>query len=161
MMRKMRLNDKWIKLLMLCVDSVSYSVLINGRLGEKFSPSIRLRQENPLPPYLFVLCAEGLSSLLSRSEPYVGIRSVATSKGGTEINHLLFADYCVIFRRATQADWKRIQEILHQYEVPSGSGQVLNKQKTSIVFSSNTSEEDQIQILQDAETIVCGYYSVW
>ena len=38
-MRKMGFNDKWIKLLMLCVTTVSYSILVNGEPKGLIHPS--------------------------------------------------------------------------------------------------------------------------
>lgn len=42
----------------------SYSVVINGRIGVRFKPNRGLRQGDPLSPFLFLLCDEGLSSLM-------------------------------------------------------------------------------------------------
>jgi hypothetical protein len=64
MMRKMGFAKQWIKLIMNCVSTVSYSVLINGQPMGQFLPSRGLWQGDPLSPYLFLLCAEGLSALI-------------------------------------------------------------------------------------------------
>lgn len=149
-MRKLGFNERWVKLIMDCVRTVTYSILINGQAGESFKPSRRLRQRDPLSPYLFILCAEWLSMLLSINESKGGIRRVIASRGAAQITHLLFAYDYVIFSRATQVDWQRI---FNEYEAPSG--QVLNKHKTSIQFSTNTREQVQSQIIQVVESMVC------
>ena len=43
-------------------------VLINDILGDFFKPQRGLIQGDHLSPYLFVLCAEGLSSLIYQDE---------------------------------------------------------------------------------------------
>jgi len=50
-----------ISLIMSCVRSSNLSVLWNGAKIDNFTPSRSLRQDDPLSPYLFVLCMEKLS----------------------------------------------------------------------------------------------------
>ena len=68
MIRSMGFHDKWISLIMMCVTTVSYSVLINGDPKGKITPSRGLRQGDPISPYLFLICAEGLSAMLKKEE---------------------------------------------------------------------------------------------
>ena len=66
-MTKMGFSNKWTNLVMACVRSVSYSVVVNGRRCGNITPSRGLRQGDPISPYLFLLCAEGFSSLLRKA----------------------------------------------------------------------------------------------
>ena len=54
------------------------------------------------------------------------------------MTHLFFADNSLLFYRANQNESQEIMHILKQYEV--ASGQRVNMEKSSIFFSSNTSE---------------------
>jgi hypothetical protein len=81
MMRALDFEEKWIALIMTCVKSVSYSVLVNGVPYGKIWPSKGLRQGDPLSPYLFLIVAEGLSSLLTKAELDSRISGVPISVG--------------------------------------------------------------------------------
>jgi hypothetical protein len=61
---KMGFARRWVDLLMVCVRTVTYSILINGQPHGRIVPSRGIRQGDPLSPYFFILCAEGLSTLL-------------------------------------------------------------------------------------------------
>lgn len=67
-MKKMGFADRWFHLVMFCVSSVTYSILIDGELVGLIKPSKGIRQGDPISPYLFLSCAEVLSGLLRQLE---------------------------------------------------------------------------------------------
>jgi exonuclease III len=138
-MRRIGFHERWVELIMTCVRTVTYSILINGKPFGHICPSRGIRQGDPLSPYLFILCAEGLSTLMHKVEREGKISGLPIAKGGTKINHLFFADDSLLFCRANFMEWGNVQEILNIYE--KASGQKLNREKTSIFFSKNTKEE--------------------
>ena len=60
-------------------------------------PSRGLCQGDPLSPYLFLLCALGLQSLLQKAKANDDIRGVAICRNGPRVSHLFFADDSVLF----------------------------------------------------------------
>ena len=126
---------------MMCVTTVEYSVLINGEAKGKINPTKGLRQGDPISPYLFLLCTEGLSAMLKKEESDGQIKGVAVCRGASHVSHLLFANDSIVFCRASVEECDRLIKVLKEYE--GDSGQKLNKEKTSLFFSKNTHRETQ------------------
>ncbi|XP_021754445.1 uncharacterized protein LOC110719774 [Chenopodium quinoa] len=68
MMLNLGFNHNFVSLIMRCLSSVSYSILVNGFLTSSFVPSRGLRQGDLISPFLFLICAEGFSALLRNAE---------------------------------------------------------------------------------------------
>ena len=152
-MGKMGFSDKWVKLIMECVYTVTYSIIVNGQAVGCIKPSRRIRQGDPLSPYLFLLCAEALNSMLSKAEQIGVIIGVPTSKKGPRLSHLFFADNNLLFCKANSVEWRRLTKLLEAYK--QVSGQKLNREKKSIFFSRNTSpEKEEITRLSDRKSVV-------
>jgi len=118
---KMGFAPRWIHLLMTCMRTVTYSILINGKPQGHVVPTRGIRQGDPLSPYFFILCAEALSSLLHQAGRAGEVLEVIMSRGSTRINHLFFADDSLLFCRANLREWGRIQELLAIYEKVLGA----------------------------------------
>ena len=69
LMRKMGFCEQWIGLIMVCVcvKTVTNSVLVNREPKGLIHPSRGLRQGDPLSPFLFLLCTEGLHGLIKQA----------------------------------------------------------------------------------------------
>ncbi|KAK3223533.1 hypothetical protein Dsin_010558 [Dipteronia sinensis] len=136
-MSKMNFPSSWIVLVMDCVSSASLSFLLNGSAVCTVLPSRGLRQGCPLSPYLFLLCAEALSCLISDSEKGGRGLGFHCCRGGPLVSHMFFADDSILFCRATSEGGLSIRKILEVYE--RGSGQQINFQKSKLTFSPNVS----------------------
>lgn len=101
-MKKLGFHEKWISTVMRCVSSVKYAVRINGQPYGFIQPTRGLRQGDPLSPYLFLQCVEGLSALLNHAAQRNAIKGVAASANGPRISHLFFTNDSLIFGRATE-----------------------------------------------------------
>ncbi|XP_059436088.1 uncharacterized protein LOC132169016 [Corylus avellana] len=145
-MERMGFTRNWIELIMQCVSTAHYAVLVNGIPTGKIIPTRGIRQGDPISPYLFLICAEALSTMLTKADYSGELRGVPTSKRGPRLNHLFFADDSLLFCRADICHWTRLTTILKSYEL--ASGQRLNSSKTAIFFSRNTLVETKEQILE-------------
>jgi hypothetical protein len=136
MMAKMGFSEQWVHLIMKCVTTVTYRIKVNGDYTERIIPQRGLRQGDPLSLYLFILCAEGLSALLQRAEEEGKIQGIKVCRAAPRVNHLLFADDSLVLMRARAGDAKELKRLLDIYE--KASGQMINRDKSSIMFSPNT-----------------------
>jgi hypothetical protein len=96
---RMGFAPSFIKLIIMCVTTAHYAVLVNGVPMRRIAPTKGIRQGNPLSSYLFLMYAETLSSLLSRADREGVLTCVPTSKRGPRINHLFFADGSLLFNK--------------------------------------------------------------
>ncbi|XP_019181672.1 PREDICTED: uncharacterized protein LOC109176732 [Ipomoea nil] len=73
-------------------------------------PSRGIRQGDPLSPYLFIICAEGLSVLLQQAEARGDIHGVRVARGAPAITHLFFTDDSLLCFRANQQETLKVKE---------------------------------------------------
>ena len=67
-MKRLGFSPKWIDLIMRCISTVSFSILINGAAKGMIHSHRGLRQGCPLSRYLFIFYAEGFSNLFQQVE---------------------------------------------------------------------------------------------
>ena len=144
-MRKMGFCDSWLKLIHECISTVSYSILVNGEPKGEIFPSRGIRQRDPLSPYLFLLCSEGLNRMIQKAARDDIIRGFSLCKNGPKVTHLFFADDSLLFCRARREDLQAIQHILTSFE--HASGQKINREKTTLFFSKAVSDEMKREII--------------
>ncbi|KAF5468901.1 hypothetical protein F2P56_013012 [Juglans regia] len=84
-------------LVMNCVRSPWFSIMMNGTYKGFFQPVRGLRQGDPLSPYLFIIMEDVLSLLLKKEFVDGQIRCFSHPVGAPLVSHLLYADDLLIF----------------------------------------------------------------
>lgn len=138
-MHKLGFSQEWIATIMRCVTNMEYDVKVNGELSKYFSPSRGLRQGDPVNPYLYLLCAEGLSSLIKKKEQEVYLKGDRNGSASPPIYHLLFAYDSIFFTRGDARSVHALNEVLQEYS--NGLGQHINFTKSSIFLSDRCPEQ--------------------
>lgn len=133
--KKLGFSDDWCQLILQCINTISYSVLINGSLGEVFFPSRGIRQGDCLSPYIFILCMEVLSQLLLKGESDNLIQGFKIRNNSPSISHLFFADDCMLFSKASITYARHLMMIINKFV--KASGQAINFEKSGFFTSAN------------------------
>lgn len=124
MMERFGFHREWLDKIMNLVCSVTYTFLHDGEQFEAVVPRRGLRQGDPISPYIYILYAEGLSSIFRRNEDAVLLHGCKVAKDAPVISHLLFTDDCYFIFKIVKSGAIVMKNILNRYE--EISGQVVN-----------------------------------
>ena len=133
---KLGFKPDWVRMIMACVSSVEYKVRYNSVESETIKPSRGLCQGDPLSPYLFLLCTEGLTALLNHAEQSGELVGVKVCRDAPSVTNLLFADDLLILMKANVQNATCLKSLLDLY--CGASGQLVSVDKSSIFFSPST-----------------------
>jgi hypothetical protein len=78
-----------------------------------------------------------------------GEYGVKICQGAPSINHLLFVDDSLLLFQITDTSAGRLQNVLSLYE--NCSGQMINKEKSSVMFRKNTKEVDRLALMSSLD----------
>ncbi|XP_028051902.1 uncharacterized protein LOC114256459 [Camellia sinensis] len=136
LLQKMGFHTVWIRWVMECVTTVTFSIFANGEKRASIIPTRGLRQGDPLSSYLFILVADVLSKLLTRSLRNNLLSGFKLARHCPTLSHLFFADDVLLFLKANVEECTHMLAILKIY--CEASGQLVNFEKSSVQFSANT-----------------------
>lgn len=120
--------EKITSLILSCISTVSYQVLIYGQPSKSFNLERGIRQGDPLSPYIFILYENVLSGLLHKEPQLRNLHGIKVVRNAPQITHLLFADENLLFARSNEKETETIIQILHSYKLYSD--QLVNVDKS-------------------------------
>ncbi|XP_059310806.1 uncharacterized protein LOC132062204 [Lycium ferocissimum] len=139
------LPNRMVEWVITCVTTVSYSLVINGGLTERFQAKKGLRQGDPMSPYLFVLVMEYLNRSLKqlRYDPNFNYHPKCSRQ---ELVHICFADDLIMCCRADKGSIQLMMKAFEHFSSVSGLQANLDK---SSFYVAGVTDEFRDQILQE------------
>ncbi|CAL8992705.1 unnamed protein product [Prunus brigantina] len=128
------IGDISLQLIMSCVKSVAYKIIMNRELTESFKPQRGVRQDDPLSLYLFVLCMEKLSHIITARVLKKDWKAVRETRFGPLISHLFFVDDLILFAKASVQQAMVMKNSLDQFCELSRQSTNMGKYLESLLF---------------------------
>ncbi|XP_019230433.1 PREDICTED: uncharacterized protein LOC109211357 [Nicotiana attenuata] len=140
-MRLLGIPEKFVKWVMICISTVSYSIIVNGRPSKPFEAKRGLRQGDPLSPLLFVMAMEYLCRLMKQLGNRKEFRFHPTC-ARVRLIQLGFADDLLLF---CKGDVQSVKALHNQFLIFSiASGLVANTSKSSVYFGGVDNRTQQV-----------------
>ena len=111
-LRDIGFTRRFASIIMNYVSTCSMQVFWNGNLSKKFQLTRRVRQGDPLSPYLFVLCIEKLAHIITHVVQLNRWKPIIFKKWGPIISHLFFAEDLILFAKALVSQAQIIKQCL-------------------------------------------------
>ncbi|XP_057809051.1 uncharacterized protein LOC131023524 [Salvia miltiorrhiza] len=127
MMDRLNFDPLWRKWIRGCISSASANVLVNGSPSGEFSLERGLRQGDPLSPFLFLIAAEGLHSLISRAVDRFLVQPAVIGRENLKISHLQYADDTIFLLGDDEDNAGAVKNILKIFQLLSGLSVNFNK----------------------------------
>ncbi|CAM8972543.1 unnamed protein product [Rhodiola kirilowii] len=119
MLENLKFPRKFIAWMMMCVQSTSYSIMINGEMVDFFEGKRGLRQGDPISPFLFTIAMEYLSRLMQNLNKAEGFYYHPKCHR-IKLTHIMFADDLIIFSSGRNSSIGAIKEAVHKFLECSG-----------------------------------------
>lgn len=131
-------------LAMACVTTVQTNAMWNGCRSPFFNPQRGIGQGDPISPYIFVLCMDKLSHLISQKVDSGDWAPLKAGKSGLRLSHLMFADDLLLFGEATNNQMNCMKETLNNF--CSMSGQMVSLENTTILFAKCVTHRSRLRL---------------
>jgi len=144
---KIGFHSTWVQWVMQCITTTSISVKFNWEQLNYFHPTRGLRQGDPLSPYLFILLANVLTTLIHQAVRMGNLKGIQLNRWCPTLTHLFFADDAIFFLHGSVLECQELANILNQYCL--ATGQAINRNKSGIFFSKPCPDVLQIRLAQE------------
>ncbi|CAM8975760.1 unnamed protein product [Rhodiola kirilowii] len=133
MLNLLKFPSKFISWIEMCLQSTSYSILINGEMHDFFEGRRGIRQGDPLSPFLFTIAMECLSRMLLKLTKAEGFYHHPKCHR-INLFHIMFADDLIVFSSGRNSAISAIKNVVSKFLCCSGLA--INCQKSHMFLGS-------------------------
>lgn len=137
-LKAMNLPDQFIRWILVCISTASFSVAVNGSLEGFFTSARGIRQGCSLSPYLYVIMNNVLSKMLNETAA-TGAFEYHPQCSAVNLTHLCFVDDILVFTDAYVQSLEGVLQVMNQFA--GFSGLHINAAKSSIFTSGGCGPE--------------------
>ena len=143
MLEQLGFPNSFVQIVMECVTTPMFSLMVNGSMQGFFKSRRGLRQGDPMSPLLFVICMEYLSRILQKMSALPQFQFHPRCRD-IKLTHLCFADDLIL---CSKGDFPSIYLLLQAFKLFSTtSGLSANIQKSS-VYCHGMTESDVTRVI--------------
>lgn len=125
---------------------MNFELLLNGGICGNFKPKHGLRQDDPMSPLFFILCAKFFSRMINVEESNGNIHGIKVARGSSTISHLLYAADILVTGKATIEEAEAIKGVFEQFK--EWSSLKVSNEKFCIFFSPKTNARLKARVKQ-------------
>lgn len=145
-LHKFNLPPQLITWIMICIESASLSLNINGNISNFWRPARGIKQGDPLSPYIFIMCINFLILKFLDGHCSGKFDGLKINKHTPPIPILCFADNCIIVCKTNTKCINFVQYTLNLFAIEACLS--INWEKTKPFFSKNTPPHRSKEICQ-------------
>lgn len=119
MLAELGFSYRYIRWIMACLTTVSYTVNVNRELTEPFEAKKGIRQGDPISPYMFVICMEYLYRCLLELQSNKQFHYHPRCKK-VGLIHVCFSDDLLIFSRGDVNSVQQLMLVIDRFASASG-----------------------------------------
>lgn len=136
MLVRMGFDSDWVNLIMKCVTTVRYHILIDGSLTKRITPPEALDKVIPYPLICLFFAQKAFLFFCRMQTKRRSLHGIRVARGAPPVSHLFFPDESLLLFKASSEEARVVMSCLNAYE--KASGQTINFHKSCIVYNKNT-----------------------
>ncbi|KAL9661414.1 hypothetical protein QQ045_026238 [Rhodiola kirilowii] len=151
MLQTLKFPSKFIAWMEMCIQTTSYSIMINGEMIEFFEGRRGIRQGDPLSPFLFTIAMECLSRMLQKLTKAEGFYYHPKCHC-IKLLHIMLADDLIMFSSGRKSTISAIKDVTSKFL--NCSGLAINFQKSHLFTEGMNDDKVGSMCRKDCDILI-------